>query len=63
MSTKTYNDRDIQRILRNNGFVFQRQTGSHNIYTNAVGEHVTVRFTNCNKMIWQRLIKEYNLIV
>lgn len=63
MSTKTYNNRDIQRILRNNGFVFQRQTGSHMIYTNEVGEHMTVRFANCNKMVWQRLIKEYNLVV
>lgn len=63
MSTKTYNNREIQRILRKNGFAFERQTGSHMIYTNADGKHMTVRFTNCNKMVWQRMIKEYKLVV
>lgn len=63
MSTKTYNNRDIQRILRKNGFAFDRQTGSHVIYTNEAGQHMTVRFRDCNKMVWQRMIKEYNLVV
>ena len=63
MSTKTYSNKDIQRILRKNGFAFQRQTGSHSIYTNETGKHMTVRFSNCNKMVWQRMIKEYNLVV
>lgn len=63
MSTKTYNNRDIKRILRSNGFYFQRQTGSHMIYTNENGNHITVRCSNCNKMVWQRMIKENNLAV
>ena len=63
MSTKVYSTREIKKILRNNGFVECRQTGSHVIYTDANGRHMTVRFTKCNKMVWQRMIKEYSLIV
>ena len=63
MSTVTYNKRDIQRILRRNGWVATRQTGSHIIYTNKNNQHMTVRFCKCNKMVMQRLIKEYNLKV
>ena len=63
MRTPTYSDRDIQKILRRNGFILQRQTGSHGIYTNANGEHMTIRYHNCNKMVMRRMIKEYNLIV
>lgn len=63
MSTPTYSDKDIKRILRNNGFVLQRQSGSHMIYVNGDGRHMAVRCSKCNKMVWQRLIKEYGLIV
>lgn len=63
MSTKTYSNVEIKRILRKNGFALQRKTGSHGIYTNKDGMHMTVRFSNCNKMVWQRMIKEYNLVV
>lgn len=63
MSTPTYNDKDVKRILKINGFIFQRQRGSHRIYKNDKNEHLTVRCNNQNKMIMQRLIKEYNLKV
>lgn len=62
-TTKTYSDKDIKKILRKNGFVCERQTGSHQIYTNEVGIHITIRCTKCNKMIWQSMIKKYNLVV
>lgn len=63
MSTVTYNKRDIQKILKNNGFILHHQKGSHMIYKNAKGEHITIAICKCNKMIMQRLIKQYNLKV
>ena len=63
MSTPTYNKRDIERILRNNGFVLHHQKGSHMIYKNADGRHITIGCCKYNKMVMQRLIKENNLVV
>lgn len=62
-STATYNKREIQRILRNNGWNFHHCKGSHTIYRNENGEHLTIAICKCNKMIMQRLIKQYNLKV
>lgn len=58
-----YNKRDIVLILKKNGFIFHHQTGSHAIYKNDKGIHITIGLCNCNKMIMQRLIKEHNLKV
>ena len=63
MSTPTYNKKDIQRILKNNGWTFHHQTGSHLIYKNDKGEHITIGACKYNKMVMQRLIKQYNLKV
>ena len=63
MSTPTYNRIDIENILKNNGWKCTRQSGSHKIYTNEQGKHMTIRCNKCNKMVFQRLIKEYNLEV
>lgn len=63
MSTPTYNKRDIHRILKNNGWKLHRQSGSHLIYKNDNGEHLTIGCCKYNKMIMQRLIKQYNLKV
>lgn len=63
MSTPTYNKRDIQRILKNNGWTFDHQTGGHRIYMNEHGEHISIGLCKCNKMVMQRLIKEHNLKV
>ena len=63
MSTITYNKKDIQRILKSNGWTVHRQKGSHIVYKNANGEHLTVTVNTCNKMIMQRLIKQYGLQV
>lgn len=59
----TYNKRDVQRIMKNNGFVFHHQNGSHTIYRNDKNEHLSVNVNDCNRMIMQRLIKQYNLKV
>lgn len=62
-STITYNLNDIQSILRKNGWSFHHQKGSHMIYKNNNGQHLTIARCKCNKMIIQRLIKEYGLVV
>lgn len=63
MSTPTYNKRDIQRILKNNGWFLHHVKGSHFIYRNSSGDHLTIGCCNYNKMVFQRLIKEKNLVV
>jgi predicted RNA binding protein YcfA (HicA-like mRNA interferase family) len=63
MGTKTYSKRKIRKILKDNGWKFHHQTGSHCVYKNEKGEHLTVTVGNCNKMVFQRLIKEHNLKV
>lgn len=63
MGTKTYSQREVERILSNNGWFFQRRRGSHKIYTNKNGQHITIRYRNQNKMIMRRLIKEYDMVV
>lgn len=63
MSTPTYNIRDIQKILRKNGWTLHHCKGSHKIYKNEKGEHLTIAVCKCNKMIMQRLIKQYGLKV
>ena len=62
-TTKTYNKKEIHRILRKNGWNVERQTGSHVVYENNCGHHITITVRGCNKMIWQRLVKEYNLVI
>ena len=59
----TFNKREICIILKNNGWKFHHQTGGHAIYKNDKGEHITIGLCKCNKMIMQRLIKQYNLVV
>ena len=63
MSTPTYNLRDIKKILKMNGWTVHHQKGSHIIYKNEKGEHLTIAICNNNKMIMQRLIKEHNLMI
>lgn len=58
-----YSKRDVERILRNNDWTLHRSKGSHKIYKNDKGQHLTIIPTRCNRLIMQRLIKEYNLKV
>lgn len=62
-SAVTYNKKDIQKILRDNGWTLHHCKGSHYIYKNEKGQHLSIGICNCNKMIMRRLIKEYNLKV
>ena len=57
---KQYDLRSMQKILRNNGYDFVRQNGSHKIYTN--GFNTIVVSLKLNPMVAQRIVKENNLI-
>lgn len=57
--TKAYSDKEFKRILRANGFVFDRCTGDHMIYKR--GSEMAIVSRPMSKMIARRLIKELNL--
>ena len=60
---KVYNDREIKRILKDNGYHVERTKGDHEIWmSEKSGRHITVPANNINRMVWQRLVKENNLI-
>ena len=58
-----FSKRDVEKILRKNGWTLNRCKGSHWIYRNDKGQHLSVVPSRCNRLIMQRLIKEYNLKV
>lgn len=57
----TYDSRQFIKILRNNNYIFDRQNGSHKIYTN--GKSTISIPKKLNRMIALRLIKENRLVV
>lgn len=53
--------RECASILRFNGFEFKHQKGSHAIWKNTNGRHISISVTHVNACVWQRLVKENNL--
>jgi len=64
MSTlKQYSEREFLIILRKNGYIYTRSSGSsHMIYKNGKKE-ISIPKGEPNKMLARRLIKENNLRV
>jgi predicted RNA binding protein YcfA (HicA-like mRNA interferase family) len=59
---KVYNDREIRKILKKNGYVVIRTTGDHNIWEHTVtGDRLSLNYNKVNRMVWQRLVKEHNI--
>ena len=58
---KTYTSREFEILLKQNGYIYERSKGDHNIYTKD-GRHISFPATKMNRMVARRLIKEYNLI-
>lgn len=55
--------REFEPILLRNGFYEVRSKGSHFVYINrTTHKHITIN-KNLNRMVRERLIKEYNLEV
>lgn len=57
----TYNTREMERILKKNGYSHVRTTGSHRIYTNGINTIPLV--PKVNKMVALRVIKKFNLAI
>ena len=59
----TYSRREMERILKQNGYGLcrGRGKGSHSVFKN--GDKIIVLSGSNNKMIFQRLIKENSLVV
>jgi len=58
-----YKRKDAQKILKKNGFVIDRYHGSHTIYINADGRHISINMENFNGIIFRRLVKENHLVL
>lgn len=57
---KQYTHREFVRIVKANGFQYNRHNGDHAIYLNDNGRHISIP-TSLNSVIARRLIKENNL--
>lgn len=58
---KQYTFREFIKLVERNGFHYNRNNGSHFIYTNNEGRHISIP-KNLKNVIARRLIKENNLI-
>ena len=56
-----YKKREIGIIMKNNGYKFHHQTGSHAIYRNDSGQHISIGLNKCNGAIMHNLSKKHNL--
>lgn len=61
MSTRpiVYSTKEMQRILKGNGFKLSRRSGDHFIYTDG-SRTISINY-KINKMVALRIIKENNL--
>lgn len=60
MKAKVYTEREVLKLLKENGYVHTRNSGSHKIFTQ-VGRNPISIPSSLNPMIIRRLIKENNL--
>lgn len=57
---KQWTNKEFTKVLHMNGFYFDRWNGSHSIYVNIKGNHISVPKSMSAPVI-RRLIKENNL--
>lgn len=58
---KTYNTREARRIARKNGWYLVRVKGSHYIYKHPGSEKILTLSNNLNRIVWERVVNEYDL--
>ena len=63
MCRKTKQLREFEPILLRNGYRFARCSGSHFTYINRTSHRIITANKDLNKMVRERLIKEYDLEV
>ena len=59
---KQYSRREFIRLVRQNGFEYVRSRGSHDIYYNKQGRHISIPQTLVD-VIARRLVRENNLVL
>ena len=57
---KQYTQLEFIRVVRRNGFFYNRHSGDHAIYVNNKGRHISIPH-KLESVIARRLIKENNL--
>ena len=58
---KQYARREFVKLVRQNGFEYIRSKGSHDIYYNNKGRHISIPQTLVD-VIARRLVRENNLV-
>lgn len=58
---KVYNFKEVKEILKANGFVLVRKKDSHYMYRHPKHKRLLTINNKPNRMIWQRLIKEFDI--
>ena len=56
-----YKRREVDIIMKNNNYRLDHYTGSHAIYKNDKGEHISIGTCKCNGLIMYNLSKKHNL--
>ena len=59
---RQYTSKEFIKIVKFNGFYYNRHNGDHAIYVNDKGKHISIP-KNLESVIARRLIKENNLEV
>ena len=57
---KVYSPKEFERLLKNNGYNYSHNNGSHKIWVKQNCHHISVPYS-ANPMVLRRLIKENNL--
>lgn len=57
---KEYTSKEFINIIKKNGFFYHRSKGSHFIYKNNKGDHISIPY-KLSMVIARRLIKENNI--
>ena len=58
---RSFNKRQVIRILNKNGWEYHHATGSHLIYRNSKNQHIAIPLVHLNEMVMQRIFREYNI--
>jgi predicted RNA binding protein YcfA (HicA-like mRNA interferase family) len=58
---KTYSTREAMKIASKNGWILVRTNGDHYLYKHPDHAKMLTLNKNMNKMVFQRLIKEFDL--
>lgn len=63
MTRLTKEMRDIVPILKRNGYILVRSNGSHFIFKNRTTHRTMTISKNLKWMIWEEIVRDYNLEV